>query len=227
MLVRYWMSPNAVTIGPQDSMQQAVLLMKEHDIRLLPVTHKNKIEGVISDRDLKRASASDATTLEIHELLYLLSKIRVADIMSRPAITVPVDFTIEETAALLLENKISGAPVVDRHGQLAGVITKDDLFRALVALTGLKKRGLHISLLLADQPGTIMTVANRVREAGGRIVSILTSYHNCEEGLRRVYFRVYNLDREQIISLLEAMRRDAEVLYFVDHRENRRVVFSE
>lgn len=167
MLVRYWMSPNGVTIGPQDSMQQAVVLMKEHDIRLLPVTHKNKIEGVISDRDLKRASASDATTLEIHELLYLLSKIRVADIMSRPAITVPVDFTIEETAELLLENKISGAPVVDRHGQLAGVITKDDLFRALVALTGLKKRGLHISLLLADQPGTIMTVANRVREAGG------------------------------------------------------------
>lgn len=58
-------------------------------------------------------------------------------------------------------------------------------------------------------------------------MSILTSYHNCEEGLRRVYFRVYNLDRERIICLLEAMRRDAEVLYFVDHRENRRVVFSE
>ena len=80
MLVKYWMSPQVFSIDADASMQDAVNLMKKYTIRMLPVTRKEKLVGVLTDRDLKRASASDATTLEIHELLYLLSKIKVKDI---------------------------------------------------------------------------------------------------------------------------------------------------
>src|SRR5210317_1239495 len=106
MLVSKWMSKNVITIDVDDSMQEAVKLMKQRDIRMLPVLKKRKLVGVVTDRDLKRASASDATTLDVHELLYLVSKIKVGNIMTKDPITVPQNFTVEETAVVLLKNKI-------------------------------------------------------------------------------------------------------------------------
>jgi acetoin utilization protein AcuB len=227
MLVKYWMNKESIAIDGSASMQDAMDMMKRRSVRLLPVMKKNKLAGVISDRDLKRASASDATTLEIHELLYLLSKIKVEEIMSSPAITVQSNHTIEETAEILLHNKISGAPVLDSAGALMGVITQDDLFRALVALTGVQGRGLHIAMILEDRPGTIMDIANVVREVGGRTVSILTSHNRCAPGYRRVYFRIYQMNREKIDRLLVSIGERAQLLYMVDHRENRREIFKE
>jgi acetoin utilization protein AcuB len=105
MLIRYWMSKPVVTVDKKDSMQQASRLMKENHIRLLPVIDGEKLCGIISDRDLKRASASDATSLDVHELLYLLSKIKVADIMTRKVVVVHQNWTVEEAADVMLERK--------------------------------------------------------------------------------------------------------------------------
>jgi acetoin utilization protein AcuB len=116
MLVKNWMSPNPVTIDEEDSMQEAIKLMKQHGIRMLPVLRGGQLVGVVTDRDLKRASASDATTLDVHEMLYLIAKIKVKSIMSKNPISVPPDLTVEETAEILLANRISGTPVVDRQG---------------------------------------------------------------------------------------------------------------
>ncbi len=113
MLVKNWMSQPAITVNEKDSMQDATKIMKKNNISILPVLKKEILVGVITDGDLKRASASDATSLEIHELFYLISKIKIKDIMSGTPITVPPDFTVEETAEILLKNKISGVPVVD------------------------------------------------------------------------------------------------------------------
>ena len=110
MLVKNWMNKQVITVDAEDSMMDAMRLMKEHHIRMLPVMDKHKLVGIVTDRDLKRASASDATSLEIHELLYLIPKIKVREIMSKNPITVPYDFTVEETAEILLDNKISGTP---------------------------------------------------------------------------------------------------------------------
>ena len=115
MLIRYWMNKPVITVEKNDSMQRAAALMKENHIRLLPVVDKGKLCGIVSDRDLKRASASDATSLDVHELLYLISKIRVADIMTRDVVTVNQNWTVEEAADLMLDRKISGAPVVDER----------------------------------------------------------------------------------------------------------------
>ena len=87
---------------------------------MLPVMKKGKLVGVVTDRDLKEASASDATTLEVHELLYLISKIKVKDIMSKDVFTVPDDYTVEEAAQLMLNHKISGMPAVNKNGELCG-----------------------------------------------------------------------------------------------------------
>ncbi len=70
MLVKRWMSKEVISIDPDDSMQLAVNLMKEHDIRLLPVMKDKKLVGVLSDGDLKKASVTNAVDFDVKDLLY-------------------------------------------------------------------------------------------------------------------------------------------------------------
>jgi acetoin utilization protein AcuB len=220
------MSKPAIVIDKSESMQQAIHLMKEKRIKLLPVVHKDKLRGIVSDRDLKRASASDATSLDVHELLYLISKIKVAGIMTKDVVTVHPEWTVEEAADLMLRRKISGAPVVDDNGELCGVITQTDLFRATLYLTGLKKRGFHLAFVLEDTPGSIMEIVNVIREFGGRMASILSTYERAPSGYRNVYLRFYEVPRSRIDDLLASLKDKATLRYMVDHRENRRTIFE-
>lgn len=227
MLVKNWMSKNVITIDADDSMQDATRLLKEYSIRMLPVMKKNKLVGIVTDRDLKKASASDATTLEIHELLYLLTKIKVKDIMTKDPITVPPDYTVEETARVLLDSKISGAPVVDNNGQVVGAITQSDLFRVLISLTGVGNGGIQFGFQVEDKPGSIKAVADIIREYGGRMVSILTSYDDVPEGYRKVYIRMHSIERSKLQKLKDRLSAIAALLYMIDHRENNREIYSE
>lgn len=227
MLVSNWMSKNIITVDENDSMQDAMKLLKENDIRMLPVMKKGKLVGVVTDRDLKRASASDATTLEIHELLYLLTRIKVKNIMTKEVITVPPDFTVEETALVLQENKISGAPVVDSRGKVVGTITQTDLFRVLISLTGVAKGGIQFGLQIEDRPGSIKEVADVIRKFGGRMVSILSSYDQVPQGYRKVYIRMRNIERSELQKLIQELESTAGLLYMVDHTENNRKIFAE
>ena len=225
MLVKNWMSKNVITIGVDNSMQDATSILKQHRIRILPVVKKGKLVGIITDRDLKRASASDATTLEIHELLYLLMEIKIKDIMTRNPIAVPLDWTVEETAELLLSNKISGAPVVDEQNMVVGVITQTDLFRVLISLTGINAAGIQFAFKTRDYPGTIKELADVIREFGGQMVSILSSYDKVPEGFRTVYIRMRHIDRHRLASLKKRLMEKATLLYMIDQRENRREIF--
>lgn len=226
MLVQNWMSKKVITVNANDSMQDAMRLLKENDIRMLPVMKNGNLVGIVTDRDLKRASASDATTLEIHELLYLVSKIKIKEIMTKDPITVPFDYTVEEVAEVLLENKISGAPVVDYDGKIVGTITQTDLFRALISLTGVGKKGIQFAFQLEDRPGSIKEITDVIRKHGGRMVSILTSYEGVTKGYRKVYIRMYGIERSKLSQLKEELKEKATVLYMVDHRENKREIYE-
>jgi len=225
MLVTNWMSKNVITVDENDSMHDAMKLLKEHDIRMLPVMKKGKLVGIVTDRDLKRASASDATTLDVHELLYLITQIKVKNIMTRDVITVPPDFTVEETAQVLQKNRISGAPVVDDSGQLVGTITQADLFKVLISLTGVGSGGIQFGFKVEDRPGSIKEVADIIRAYGGRMVSILTSYDEVPEGYRKVYIRMRNIERSELQKLIQELESKAGLLYMVDHTESNREIF--
>jgi acetoin utilization protein AcuB len=227
MLVKNWMSKNVITIEESDAMQDAMRLLKEHGIRRLPVMDKDRLVGIVTDRDLKKASASDATSLEVHELLYLLTQVKVKDIMTKDPITVPPDYTVEETAQVLLGNKISGVPVVDPGGKVIGIITQTDLFRVLISLTGIGSGGIQFGFQVEDEAGSIKEVADIIREFGGRMVSILTSYDGVPDGYRRVYIRMHSIERPKLNKLKDRLGAKASLLYMIDHKENRREIFSE
>jgi acetoin utilization protein AcuB len=221
------MSKNVITVDAKGSMQDAMVLLKKNDIQMLPVMKKGKLVGIITDRDLKKASASDATTLEIHELLYLLTKVRVQDIMTKDVITVPPDFTVEETAQVLLKNRISGAPVVDSSGKLVGVITQADIFRVVISLTGVDSGGIQFGFQVDDRSGSIKKIADVIRNYGGRMVSILSSYDDVPEGYRKVYIRMRSIERSQLQNLIQELETIAGLLYMVDHTSNIREIFAE
>ncbi|MBC8431973.1 MAG: CBS domain-containing protein [Desulfobacterales bacterium] len=226
MLVKNWMSKPVITIHAEDYMQNATKLLKEHDFRMLPVMQAGKLVGIVTDRDLKRASASDATSLEIHEVLYLLSNIKVKHIMTKAPITVPPDYTVEETAETLLNNKISGVPVVDSAGAVVGVITQSDLFRVMISLTGIREKGIQFACEVEDRPGAIKEITNTIGEFSGRIVSVLTTYETTSDGYRKIYIRAYQIDRKKLPELQKILKEKTNMLYMVDHRENIRTIYG-
>jgi acetoin utilization protein AcuB len=156
--------------------------------------------------------------------MYLLSKIKVKEIMTKDPVTVLPDHTIEETAEILLTNKISGVPVLDRKGKIVGAITQSDIFKALVSLTGLSRRGISFGFLLKDEAGTIKEVADIVRIHGGRMASILSTYERAPEGYRKVYIRMYQVDRTKMGEIIKEFKKNG-LLYMVDHREDKREIY--
>jgi len=216
MLVGNWMTKDVISVDVSDSMQDAARLIRGHKIKRLPVMENGKLVGIVTDRDLKRASASDVTTLEIHELLFLLSEIKISDIMTKDPITIPLDYTIDEAAQILLEHKLSGAPVVDGKGQVAGIITQTDIFRVLVLFTGVEKAGIQFAFQLEDRPGSIKEVSDIMRNYGCLLVSILSG-QDVQAGYRRVYIRVRDCDPERLEELKEELKAKANVLYVMDH----------
>ena len=226
MLVKNWMSKKIVTVDADDSMQNAIYILQEQNIKMLPVMDGENLVGIITDRDLKKASPSDATTLDMHELLFLISKIKVRDLMKKPVYTARPDDTVEEAAALLLEKKISGLPVLDENNRLVGIITRSDIFRVLLSLSGLGKKGIQFAIRIKDMPGIIKEVRELIHEHGGRTASILSSSETAPDGYLNFYFRIYQIDRQRLPSLLDRIREKGTLLYMVDHRENKRTIYE-
>jgi acetoin utilization protein AcuB len=221
------MSKEVVTIKAKDKMPDALAILKGNNIHMLPVMDKGKLAGIVTDGDLKKASASDATLLEAKEYKSLLYTIEVQDIMTKDPVTIPPDFTMEEAAEVLLKNQISGVPVVGDDGNIIGTITQTDIFKAMVSLAGLKKRGIKFAFQLEDKSGSIKEVADIIREHGGRMATILTSYDGVKEGFRNVYIRIYGIDRSEVPVLKEEFEKKGTLLYMVDLRENKREIFPQ
>jgi acetoin utilization protein AcuB len=213
MLVKDWMSKDPITINDDTSMMKAIHLMKQNRFRRLPVLQEGRLVGIVSDRDLKEASPSKATTLDVHELYYLLSELQVKDIMTRDPLTVSLDDTVEHAAQLMLENTISGLPVVDDQGAVVGILTQSDVFRSFMHITGILQGGVQFALRLEDRPGLIKEVVDLLRAKGARFVSLLTSYTSAQEGYRDIYLRVKNLSPEAIDAAEKELAIPHEVLY--------------
>jgi acetoin utilization protein AcuB len=213
MPVQDWMTTDPITITQDTSVMKASQIMRENNIRHLPVLDEDsKLVGIVSDRDLKEASPSKATTLDVHELYYLLSELKVKDIMSRNVITVSPNDTIERAAVIMLERKVTGLPVVD-DGEVVGILAQGDVFRVLVSITGIYRGGNLFAFNLEDRPGSIKEVADVIRNHGGRMVSILTSYDTIEEGTRHVHIRVADMPKEKMDALQAELEHEFTVLY--------------
>ncbi|MFN2135049.1 MAG: CBS domain-containing protein [Candidatus Promineifilaceae bacterium] len=196
MLIKKRMSSPVITVDPDMPIMQALELMKTHRIRRTPVVKNGKMVGIISDKDLLNAAPSDATSLSVWELNYLLAKIKVNEIMTRDVITVTEDTPIEEAAYLMDTHKIGGLPVM-RNGELVGLITETDLFRIFLELMGAQQDGVRVTALVPDKLGELDALTHSITEAGGEFLAF-GQFAGDSSVNRTITFKVKNLDEETV-----------------------------
>jgi len=135
-LVKDWMTGDVITVASDMSLTEAHHLMTDNKIRRLPVVKNDHLVGIVTRGDVRGAKPSDATSLTIWEINHLISKLKLKDIMAPNPISISPDATLAEAAQLMLDNKISGLPVVDSNQKVIGIITESDIFRMVVQAWG-------------------------------------------------------------------------------------------
>ncbi|MCP4719415.1 MAG: CBS domain-containing protein [Desulfobacteraceae bacterium] len=225
MLIKEWMSKSVITINHDDSLNDAVKLFQTRVISMLPVLKKGKIIGILTDGDIKKASPSDATTLDKFEISSLMDTVTIESIMSKPVVTICPEHTVDEAAGIMLRKGISGMPVVDKSGIIKGIITKSDIFRCFVSFTGVSNKGQVFAFNLKDRPGIIKKLTDMIIRKGGRLCSIMTSYDDIEEGFRKVFFHTFDIDSDKFDSLVENCQGAGELLYAADLSRGFRKIF--
>ena len=162
MVVKERMKRDPVTVKKDDSFRYALKLIRKEGIRHLPVVENKRVVGIVTDRDLRQAAPSPATTLEVHELNFLLERLRIEAIMTKKVITIGQETNLLEAARLLLTHKIGCLPVVDRD-ELVGIITEGDMLRALVDMVQRAEGEPTTEFMIEDRPGALEAVTT----AGG------------------------------------------------------------
>ena len=213
MPVKNWMTTDVVSVGPETSLLKVGKLMKDHHIRRIPVVdEQGQVIGIISDRDVRDASPSKATTLDMYEMHYLLAEPKAKNIMTAKPITVKPTDTVEQAALIMLDNKVGGLPVVDDSGKLVGIISDHDVFKALVDITGARLGGLQFAIELPDQPGTARPLFDLLRAHNARLLSVLTVSN--DDGNRQLFIRVRDLENTKAEQeLMDGVGKLGKVLY--------------
>jgi acetoin utilization protein AcuB len=164
-----------VTVSPDTSVLKARELMDQHKISHLPVTDgRARLQGIVTDRDLKQAWASPASTLSVYELTYVLQKLTVDSIMTRSLVTATPDMTIERAARLIHDHKIGALPVV-RDEKLVGIITSTDLMEVLLMALGMSDDSSRLSILARNRIGVLAEVGRAMQQAGINLRSVVTA----------------------------------------------------
>ncbi|HHW41221.1 MAG TPA: CBS domain-containing protein [Syntrophomonadaceae bacterium] len=203
MLVRDKMTPDPITITPQTTIADALSLMREHNIRRLPVLDRGRLVGIVTDRDLMEVSPSPATSLSIFELNYLLSRMKIEKIIKKQkVITISPDAFLEEAALIMRDNEIGAIPVVE-DGKLVGIITESNIFDAFIELMGLRDPGTRLTLEMADKPGMLAKVTEAVWKNGGDI-SHLAVFHS-DHGGAILIMQLRTTDATAITEALKAL----------------------
>ncbi len=213
MLIKDWMAEDVMTVDENTSLMRATRIMKEKNIRRLPVVSHGKLIGIITDRDVKDASPSKTTTLDIHELYYLLSEMKVKDVMTNEPLTLSGKETLEKAALIMLNSRISGLPVVDDKGLLIGLLSETDVLRGFIHMTGIKDNALQYVFDLPDEPGSVTKVVGVLKERECRIISILTSFEDAPQGKKRVAIRISALNDEELKALTTALEGQFDIVY--------------
>ncbi|MBI5565607.1 MAG: CBS domain-containing protein [Chloroflexi bacterium] len=215
MLVRERMSTRPILCEPDLPVSDALDRMKQEHIRRMPVVDKHgKLVGIVSDKDLLQASPSSATSLSVWEITYLLSKIKVGDVMTKKVITITADTPLENAARIMVDNKIGGLPVVGDDGAVVGIVTETDIFKTFIEMLGARKPGVRVTTLVTDRKGQLAKITGDIAAAGGNIVAVIelpgTDSTNYE-----VMFKVTDVTKA---ALLEAIK--PHVINVKDMRES-------
>jgi acetoin utilization protein AcuB len=201
MLVKRRMSQPVITVPPDMSLPDCLKLMQRERIRRTPVVENGRLIGIVSDKDLLNASPSDATSLSVWEITYLINKIKVKDVMTKEVLTIQENMPIEEAARIMVDNKIGGLPVMD-NGDLVGLITETDLFKVLLELMGAREQGVRVTAVVPEKQGELAAITQAIANAGGSFLAF-GQFSGEATSNRIVTFKVRRLDEAAVRAAIE------------------------
>ncbi|MBI3665280.1 MAG: CBS domain-containing protein [Acidobacteria bacterium] len=200
MLVQNWMSTPVITVEAGQPVAEAVRLLGENGIKRLPVMDAGRLVGILSEKDLR------ALTLPLKplddQMLREAQSVTAGEVMTPQPVTIGPDQPVEAAAVKLHDNHFGCLPVANEAGTLVGIITEDDVFEAMIAMTGARFPGVRISLEIEDKPGSIKEVTDVVRAEGGKIISIVTSYQGVRAGYRELILKISGDQAHHIVGRL-------------------------
>jgi acetoin utilization protein AcuB len=203
MLVKERMSQPVISVAPDLPIMEALNLMKREEIRRTPVMKDGKMIGIVSERDLLDASPSDATSLSVWEVNYLLSRVPVSDVMTKKVLTLEEDTPIEEAARIMVDNKLGGLPVM-RGNSVVGLITETDLFKCFLELMGARELGVRVTAMVVDKPGVLANITTAVNDGGGNFISFGT-FSGKDPSHREITFKVSGIDQSLVLGVVNPL----------------------
>ncbi|MFU8826714.1 MAG: CBS domain-containing protein [Brevefilum sp.] len=216
MLVGERMSRPVLSVSPDTPIQEALAQMRKERVSRYPVINKKgKLVGIVSEEDLLHASPSDATSLSVWEINYLVSKITVERVMTTEVITVMEDTPLEEAARIMADHRVGGLPVL-KGKAVVGMITQTDLFRVFLEMLGARESGVRVTALVKEEPGVLHNLTKAIDKAGGNIIALSTFAGESTED-REVTLKVNQIDERGI--------RNALAPYIIEIKDLREMHF--
>lgn len=209
MIIKDVMTKDPVCVEESTPITEAKQIMVKNNFGKLPVLNSSKkLVGIITKNDIAKVSPSDATTLDMYEISYLLSKLNCGKCMTKKVFTVSEKEVVEEAAKIMIDNEIGCVPVVE-NDVVVGIVTESDLFQLFTNIFGARHNGVRANFYMQDKPGEFATFAAKVAEAKGNVITIVTRESE-KEGTRRVTVKVTDVSIDAMKSILSAI--NAEII---------------
>lgn len=209
MIIASVMTKNPLYVRPEMTVTEVRELMDKEKIGKLPVLDKHdNLVGIITKKDLVKAGPSAATTLDVYEISYLLSKIKVEKVMEKNVVSVQETEVVEESARIMADKGVGCLPVM-KDNLLVGIITESDLFRVFVDMFGTRHQGVRITFSLDEKPGQLARVSSEFAEIGGNIVSLVT-FDGDDMSKRRCTCKVCGITIDQVKEIFTKLQISIE-----------------
>jgi acetoin utilization protein AcuB len=193
-----------VTISPDATFFDAWNLIRQKGIRHLPVVDKkDRVVGIVTERDIRKAAPSSVSSLSVYELHYLLGMLKVSGFMTpkEKLITITPDTLVEEAVQLMHTNKIGCLPVLEEK-KLYGIFTETDALDLLVDIFGLKQKGTRLTVALEDKPGSMLGILEFFKKYKVNVISFVSPSFMVE-GNRVAAVRIKTEEYKDIVKDLE------------------------
>ncbi|HUV59248.1 MAG TPA: CBS and ACT domain-containing protein [Desulfatiglandales bacterium] len=210
MYVKDVMTMNVVNVPSNTTISDAKKIMDAHKIRRLPIVDRGKLVGIVTEHRLEAYTPSKATSLSVWEIGYLLGNTTVKEIMEKNPVTVTPEMTVEEALAIAQDRKVGSLLVVERNGQLIGIVTTNDFFYKIANPTlGIGMPGTRVEVVSKTDKPMLEDICKATSRKGMKILT-LHMISSTEIGGKDI---VVQVDTENVDKLVKELKdKDYEVL---------------
>ena len=220
MFVKDRMSPDPICGSPEMAVTDAQDLMQTQGFNHLPIVDENKtLVGLLTQSSVRSALPPDVSGFSRLEISYTLSKIKVKSVMVKDVVTIEPNTPIEDAASLMAEKKIGCLPVMSQN-DLIGIITDEDIFKAMTSLLGAWNPGIRITVQQLDQSGLIARMTTAIAEAGGYL-TVCVGYNPIDRPDHWIsIYKVENIEEENLVNIIRS-QNDATILDIRQFQESK------